>query len=262
MGLIANAIARLLRGRAVIAEPVRLYDKPKIGPEEVDFEAVQTLLCQRQGQACLANLWQEPTLQIRVRQPERPPIKQLAESSHPALTAVGHERRTQCFGIDQIKAISLVDRSLERTRRRLRSQIDQRLYWTGHRDAMTEHASSVGKLTTMDDEVARATPSRRCNRDLDASALGRNPPERCRTGVAQNGPRPTGKNGGHPFPMPGEISPSHGIYPTPYAMQPTPGNSVLNRLTAQSRPQQLPMSNHPMLPTSQTPQTARRLTNW
>lgn len=50
VGLIATPVARLLGGRAVVAQPVGLDDQAEVRPEEVDSEVVEVSLRQRRGQ--------------------------------------------------------------------------------------------------------------------------------------------------------------------------------------------------------------------
>src|SRR3954447_5083316 len=45
--LVAQPVARLLGGRAVVAEAIRLDDQAQVGPVEVDLEAVHIHLRQR-----------------------------------------------------------------------------------------------------------------------------------------------------------------------------------------------------------------------
>jgi hypothetical protein len=45
VGTVPACIARLGRGSAVVAKAVRLHDQAKVGPEEVDLEAVNRSVC-------------------------------------------------------------------------------------------------------------------------------------------------------------------------------------------------------------------------
>ncbi len=77
MGLVAQTVACLLRRRTVVAEAVGFDDYSELGPVKVDFEAVQILLGQRNGQSRPAGDGQEAAFQPGLRATERSPVEKL-----------------------------------------------------------------------------------------------------------------------------------------------------------------------------------------
>ena len=64
VNLIADAVSRLLRGRAVIAQPIGLDHEPEAWPVEVDFEPVHETSCLGQGKAGASNERQKAPLEL------------------------------------------------------------------------------------------------------------------------------------------------------------------------------------------------------
>src|SRR4051812_15054 len=62
--LIPETVPRLLGGRAVVSQPVRLHDKAQLRPVEVDLEAVETRSGLRLWKACPAGDRQEASFQL------------------------------------------------------------------------------------------------------------------------------------------------------------------------------------------------------
>lgn len=71
--------------------------------------------------------------------------------------------------------------------------------------------------------------------------------------MAQHSPGSTGKQLSHPPPVAREFISANRIDPAPNPMQAPASNAVLNRLRTQPKPHKLPITNHPVLRTSQPP---------
>lgn len=113
MGLIAKSVARLLPGRSVISQPVRLDNKAELGPEEVDAEAAHPC----------ARLWcvqprppserQKPALQLRVRKYEGVAIEKCSQGRDTGAPRDVIEGRVENVRVDQITLVGLADRAFE-----------------------------------------------------------------------------------------------------------------------------------------------------
>jgi hypothetical protein len=78
VGTVALGVAGLGRGRAVVAQPVRLHDKAKLGPVEVDLEAVDELFGAGRGEAGGLRDRAEEDLQVGIREAEGALVQELA----------------------------------------------------------------------------------------------------------------------------------------------------------------------------------------
>jgi hypothetical protein len=113
MILIAATIAGLLRGRAVVAQPIGLDDQPQVGPEEVDAETIEVLASERNRQSRLGRERQEEPLELRIGESKRAPVEQLAQPSNASAPSVSLKPDAQSLRINQVKPIRLVHRPLD-----------------------------------------------------------------------------------------------------------------------------------------------------
>jgi hypothetical protein len=86
--LIAQPVACLLRGRAVVTEAVALDDQAALRPVEVDLEAVHDLLRERERQAGRHGERKEVALELGPGLPVSPPVQGLAEDGGVAAGSV------------------------------------------------------------------------------------------------------------------------------------------------------------------------------
>jgi hypothetical protein len=111
--LIAAPVARLLRRRPVITQSVGLDDQSKLGPEEVDADAVDHSAGLRQRQSSRPDESKETPLELGIGQAEGPAIEQAPERWNPALAGHLRERCSQSLRVNQIALVRLIDGSLE-----------------------------------------------------------------------------------------------------------------------------------------------------
>lgn len=136
MGLVADPVLLLLRGRAVMAKAIRLDHEPEIGPVEADLESVHPLPRSRRLQPGPAHEPQESPLELGVGEREDAPVEDLAERRDTGDAGVPGDLRPQRFRIDQAELVRLVDGGLELFGRENSSQIDKGPGRTGDWDAI------------------------------------------------------------------------------------------------------------------------------
>jgi hypothetical protein len=71
----------------VIAQPVGLHDQSDLGPEEVDFKAVDPLFAQGRRETCRSRERAEVDLQIRVGEAKGELVEQLRKGPTPGSPA-------------------------------------------------------------------------------------------------------------------------------------------------------------------------------
>jgi hypothetical protein len=99
--------------------------------------------------------------------------------------------------------------------------------------------------------VTASEPARR-HGDIDPPAIvGSNAPELCRAPMTQDSFRPAGQNCSNENTTPVEIAVTDGIDPLVQAVKPPPPDSRFDRVGFEPERDQLPQSNHPVLPLGQ-----------
>ncbi|HEY2334403.1 MAG TPA: hypothetical protein VGH58_05305 [Solirubrobacterales bacterium] len=126
MGLVAKTIAGLLSRCAVIAKPIGLDHETQIRPVEVDPEAIHVLPGARQRQSRIGYKRQKAPLQLGVGHPERTAAEDLSHARDPWSAWVVVQRKCQCFRIDEIDPICLIDCPLKPGVAERSSEIDER----------------------------------------------------------------------------------------------------------------------------------------
>jgi hypothetical protein len=111
--LIAEAVARLLGRRAVIAKAVRLDDEAELGPVEVGLEPVHDASRLRLRQRCLAHDREEQPFERGVGERERVTVEHLAKDCDPRPAWKVIQGNSQRLGIDEIELVGLVDCGFE-----------------------------------------------------------------------------------------------------------------------------------------------------
>jgi hypothetical protein len=178
MDLIAASIAGLLARCPVIPQAVGLDDQVQLWPEEIDAEAVDMGASLRRWEPRLADESQKSALELRVRQPENPALKDPNEHAYPSLAAHLAQRSPQPLWIDQIQTIRLVDGYFQLGWLQPTPEINQSAGRARHWDSQTNTAIKGGEpVTAMDSKAARAAPLFRRHRDLDGRALPRPQPQ-------------------------------------------------------------------------------------
>jgi hypothetical protein len=104
----------------------------QVRPVEVDLEAVQPDPGLGQRQARSSRDTQEEALELGVREPERAPVQELAQSANPG------QRVAQRLGVDQIEPVGLVYCSFESGSADASRKVDERAGDVCHRDAISE----------------------------------------------------------------------------------------------------------------------------
>jgi hypothetical protein len=143
--LIPAPISRLLKRRAVVTQPVRFDHEPELVPEEIHSEPIDHYACLRDRQARAAHQPQEPALELRVREPERAPIEEAAESRDAGLASHSLELSTQAFGIYPVVFIGLVQGGLDCGLGKSGSQVHQSAHGIGQRNSVSNHLVCFGK---------------------------------------------------------------------------------------------------------------------
>src|SRR4051794_7595992 len=133
MDLVAQPVLRLLRGSAVIAQAVGLYNESELWPVEVDAEAVQPPLSFGLWETGLAGDRHEALLVHGVGHREGAVVEKLAERPR-AWTGLGVvERLAQRLGIDEVELVGLVDGPLGLGGWQARGEVDEgadrRCHW-------------------------------------------------------------------------------------------------------------------------------------
>ena len=249
MRLITEAIARLLRRRAVISKTVGLYDQTQIGPEEVDPEPVHLLARQRYWQARRRSERDEQALELRVGEAEGVAIKQLAQPRHTALAAKRIERAPQRLRIDQSLFVRLVDRTLETDGVQLRGQIEESPDRARHRYSVTriEILGPQGSAA-MNANPGLADKARRRYGYFDlAIRLHRDLPKRSRTPVTEHRLGPRGEDRCHPPSATGQIGSPNGVDATLDPMETPSGDPMVNRRGTQAKLQELAARDYSVL---------------
>ncbi len=160
VGLIATPVARLLGGRAVVAQPVGLDDQAELRPEEVDSEAVEVSLRQRRGQTGAPGDRQEAPLELGLGEGEGVALEQAPERGRAALGPAAGERRAQSLRIDEVEPVRLVDESLELARGQAGGEVQHGADRTGDTDAVEGREVGLGERAAVEADAgaARASP--------------------------------------------------------------------------------------------------------
>src|SRR4051794_8065684 len=157
MDLVAQPVLRLLRGSAVIAQAVGLYNESELWPVEVDAEAVEPLLSFGLWETGLAGDRHEALLVHGVGHREGAVVEKLAERPR-AWTRHGVlQRLAQRLRIDQVELVGLVDGPLGLAGRQASSQVDQRADRRRDGDVVAAREVVAGEGPAVDvDSGARA----------------------------------------------------------------------------------------------------------
>ena len=111
--LVAEAVACLLSGSAVVTQAVGLDDEPELRPEEVDPEAVDVGAGLGERQPGRARQRLEAALELGVGEGEGAAVEQLAQSRETWAPCQRVQLAPQAFGIDEVLSVGLVDRGLQ-----------------------------------------------------------------------------------------------------------------------------------------------------
>lgn len=125
MRLVAATVTRLLRGRAVVAQAVRLDDQAALGPEEIHAEAVHERARLRQAQSGAARKGQEAAFELGVGEDEGVPVEELAQGCDPGPAGYVIKSIAKYVGLDQVALVRLVDSAFESRPRQNSGQIDE-----------------------------------------------------------------------------------------------------------------------------------------
>jgi hypothetical protein len=160
--LIAQVVASLLGGSAVMAQAVGLDDQTQVRPEEVDLEAIDPDFRLWRRQADVSRHRQKETLEARTRETEGAPVEPGPQTGHPWLTAVIHERRPKSRGREEIEPIRLVNHALHGHPVVTDGEINQGLHRTGYGNVIERPDRTLLKpAATMDaDAWSPPIPSR------------------------------------------------------------------------------------------------------
>jgi hypothetical protein len=190
--LVALAISRLLRRRAVVSQPVGLDDQAELGPVEVDPEAVDAASRAGPGKARPTRYRQEAPLELGVGEREGAAVEEPSKRRDPAATGHPVERRPEPLGIHEPAPVGFVDRGLERARRQPGGEVDQ-----GDDGPRNGDAPMAGDLVgaeagaSVDADASDAASLGCGDRDLDLGpGLGKEAPERAGGAVAERGVGP------------------------------------------------------------------------
>lgn len=114
--LVAQPVARLLGGGAVVAKPVGLHDQVETRPEEVHPESVDVLSGERRRQPGPSREWEEQPLEVGVGELEGLALKQAADAAHAGTLREAPESGSKRVGSDQVIRVRLVDHPREPAR--------------------------------------------------------------------------------------------------------------------------------------------------
>jgi hypothetical protein len=261
--LIATTITRLLRRRAVVAQPIGLHHEPQIGPEEVDAKAVEVFAGEGQRQPRPRREWQEESLEFRVGEPKRATVEQLAQPRNASPPPVSLESNPQSLRTDQIKPIRLVHRPLDPRTVETAGDVNQGEDRIRHGNSeVTDDVIGEQFGSAMDPGLPVTAVGRGPNRNLDwRHTPWLNAPEPGGAAMSQEGTISTSKNRRHPSSAHTDLTPTDRIDPMPYRVQPASNDPMLNRPSTQPKLQELRPPNNPMLLPRNPPNRSGRLLN-
>jgi hypothetical protein len=177
VSLVAEAVTRLLTGRAVVAKPIRLDHQPEIRPIEVDSESIDAGLRLRHAKPRTVNDGKKPPLELGISEDEGAPVEQCSEGSHSPLPLALIELRLQLLRIDQVELVRRVDRCLELAWSKVNGDVKQRPDGCRHRNPGAAGRITLEKGAAMGDDVALTPDAAFGDRHVeDALPLGADPP--------------------------------------------------------------------------------------
>jgi hypothetical protein len=167
VGLVAEAVPRLLGRGAVVSQTVGLDHQSELGPVEVDLEAGHETAGLRQRQPGGIYNGQEPPLELGVGEPEGPPVEGPLEDPEAGTAPQLGERLPQIVGRDQVEPVSLVDGRLELPAGETGGEIDERGCGAADRDAVAAGQLLGIEIASMSNDAVTASPGSAGDGDLD-----------------------------------------------------------------------------------------------
>jgi hypothetical protein len=135
VGLVAEEVAGLLGGGAVVAHAVGLDHEAEVGPVEVDFEAVDPPFGERLGKAGGEGQRSEEDFELAVGEAEGVAVEHLAEAPHARFARALVEPEAEHLRVDPVEDVGLIDEALQRAVAELRRLVEGGAGRSGHRDA-------------------------------------------------------------------------------------------------------------------------------
>jgi len=239
----------------VIFQAIRLDDDPELGPEEVDFIAVDPGFRLRRREPGRTRVGAHQLLQPRVAEAEGERVEELAQRLHAGLAAVVVERSVQHVCPHPAELVGLVDRALELHRPQSRRLVDQRADRRGEGDAFMggDIGQDCHRASVDSDPALPAAATRRHGHVDRVAALLSKAPQGRGAPVAQDRIRPAGEHRRHPAPPPAELRSSHRVHAAPHRVQAPGGDPPLDSPSAEAQLQQLPARDRAVLPPHQRP---------
>lgn len=271
MGLVADPVSGLRRGRAVIAQAVGLDDEAEVGPVEVDLEAVDDLFGERGRQAGRGGERAEKDLQVRVREAEGFGGQQRSEGADSRFPPLVLERVSQFRGVDQVALIGFVHGALQRPRCQAGGEIEQGAHDRGGRDPvpgrtlgrLQRRPASHAKRDSLHTLRATAFAPSPMEPPRDAhlyrrAGLGRDSPERAGAAMAEHRALAAAQDRRHPPPLGRQLRPADGIDAANDRVQPSTGNPVDDALMREPQRKQLTPRHESLLLFGERPRLAAR----
>jgi len=129
--VVANRVAALGGGGAVVAESVGLDDEAERVPIEVDLEVVDDVLGHLGGQAGGDGDRTEEDFELGIGEQEGVLVEEAAEGLYARFAGVVVEPGAKRLGIDQVELVGVVDGTLEAVGGEFESDVDQGLEGRG-----------------------------------------------------------------------------------------------------------------------------------
>jgi hypothetical protein len=253
-------VARLLSGGPVVTPAVSLNHQSQTGPVEIDPIAVHGNLCFGRRQVCGADDRQKLALKASVGQgieAEYP-----AHTGHTGPRAKASHGAPESFRINQIKAISLVDRSLHTPFRSTGGEINERGDRVRHRYPLYLPAvlrPKVDPPVHLNFRTPGGPPQWHDDVDCPRMKERCETPEGRRTTVAEQRTLAAAQYSSHPASPLIHFWSTDRVDAAPQGVQTTSYNAMLDRTRADAKCEQLAPGHHSMLPANQIPDLRRRI---
>jgi hypothetical protein len=132
--LVAEGVAGLGGGSAVVAPAVGLDDEAEAGPVEVDLEAIDDLFGERGWETGGRGKRPEEDFEFVVGETEGMAVEERAQRPNARLARVAVEGGAQRIRIDSVALVGLVDGPLQTLRRKFGRKIDEGPNWLSKRN--------------------------------------------------------------------------------------------------------------------------------